>query len=247
MKRALIALGLTAVFVGSSARAEAPAAPAAAVSVDRAVVRFWAPDTGGVTSPRFVYYRVLAFEARLEALADPNRGAQPAPYRERHVSDALERHVAETVLSSLHIDPEPSDAELARQMEAARARLVQRAGSEEALFALTAAEGLGPRDLLELTRRQARASLYLDRMVATMLQPSEAELRTLHRTRNTPFRALPFEQIEPGLRRWYVAQRLASAVQSYYQNARSRIVLTLLGDLPGGAVPDWASSGKLRF
>jgi hypothetical protein len=205
------------------------------VPVDRALARFWAPDTGGVQSPHFVYERVLAFEARLEALADPNRSLGAQPYRARHVNDALERHIAETLLASLRIDPEPDEAALIRQIQSARARLLERVGGEDALARAALAEGLGARDLLQMLRRQARASLYLDRMVATMLDPSDAELRTLHRTRHNPFRELPFERIEPGLRRWYVGQRLAAAVQSFYQNARSRITFTPLSELPGGA------------
>jgi hypothetical protein len=177
---------------------------------------------------------VLAFEARIEALADPNR-TTTEPYRDRHVNDALERHVAETLLAGLHIEPEPGEAVLLRQIQSARTRLVERVGSEALLEQAAQAEGLGARDLLELLRRQARASLYLDRMVAPMLDPSDAELRALHRTRHNPFRELPFERIEPGLRRWYIGQRLAAAVQNFYQNARSRITLTPLGELPGGA------------
>jgi hypothetical protein len=108
-------------------------------------------------------------------------------------------------------------------------------GGQAALERAALAEGIGARDLLGVLRRQARASLYLDRMVAPMLDPSDAELRALHRTRQNPFRELPFERIEPGLRRWYVGQRLAAAVQNFYQNARSRITLTPLSELPGGA------------
>lgn len=211
---------------GRSAHAEP------SVLVDRAVVRFHAPDTGGTRSPAFVYQRVLAFEARLEALADGLRASDQAPYRERHVTAALERHVAESLLAGLRIDPEPSEAELARQTQSARASLLERVGGEAALGAAARAEGLGVRDVLEMLRRQARASLYLDRMVAPMLDPSDAELEALHRTRRTPFRDLPFEQIRPGLRRWYVAQRLSAAVQSYYQNARGRLTLTQIAELP---------------
>ncbi len=240
MRRLLLGLFATLAVAAPAAGVEA----GRAVVVEQAVVRFWAPDTGGAASPHFVYARVLAFEARVEALADPARGAASVPYRERHVNDALERHVAESVLAALHIEPEPSAAELTRQMDAARSRLAQRTGGLDQLEAAAGAEGLGARDLLEVTRRQARASLYLDRMVAPMLEPSTAELRTLHRTRNTPYRAAPFEQIEPGLRRWYVSLRLANAVQAYYQNARSRIVLTQLAPLPAGAVPDWAGAGR---
>src|SRR3954463_14107996 len=69
------------------------------VTVDRAVVRFEAPETGGARHPRFVFERELSFEARLEALADPDRAALgEAPYRDRHVTAALDRHIAETIL-----------------------------------------------------------------------------------------------------------------------------------------------------
>lgn len=225
----LFALGLG---LFAAAHAHAQGSP---LVVERAVARFWAPDTGGVQSPHFVYLRVLAFEARIEALADPNRGDGTEPYRDRHVNDALERHIAETLLAGLHIDPEPDEAVVVRQVQSARARLLQRVGGEAELNRAALAEGIGVRDLLEILRRQARASLYLDRMVAPMLDPSDAELRALHRTRQNPFRDLPFERIEHGLRRWYVAQRLASAAQNFYQNARSRITFTPLSELPGGA------------
>lgn len=221
MRLALAGFALALSLCAGSARAEP-------LIVDRAIARFWSPDTGGVRSPHFIYERVLSFEARLEALSDATQDTGGEPYRDRHLTAALERHVAETLLSSLHIDPEPTEAELLRQIQAARARLIERIGGEDALGRAAQAEGIGARDVLEILRRQARASLYLDRMVAPMLDPSSAELRTLHRTRHTPFRDLPFERIEPGLRRWYIAQRLSAAVQGFYQNARSRITLTLL-------------------
>ncbi|HEV8548397.1 MAG TPA: hypothetical protein VGQ57_05195, partial [Polyangiaceae bacterium] len=77
------------------------------VLVDRTVVRFTAPELGGPRAPRFVSARLLALEARLEALADPDSTAG-APYREHHVSAALERHVAEMLLANLRIEPEPT-------------------------------------------------------------------------------------------------------------------------------------------
>lgn len=201
--------------------------------VDRAVARFHAPDSGGARNPHFVYQRVLAFEARLEALADPDHDGN-APYRSRHLNAALERHVAETLLASLRIDPEPTPAELSQQILRARALIVQRAGGPESYQAALRAEGIGARDALQIARRQARASLYLDRMVAPMLEPTEAELRQVHRSRSSPFSELPFEQAREPLRRWYAARRLAAALQSYYQNARGRLTLTLLGDLEEG-------------
>jgi hypothetical protein len=202
-------------------------------AVDRAVARFFAPDTGGVKSPRFVYERVLSFQARLEALADPERDPAGKPYRSRHVVAALERHVAETLLASLHIDPEPSAIDLTRQIENARARLVERVGGELALRTAIDAEQMGARDVFAILRRQALASLYLDRMVAPMLEPTESELRALYARREARFRDLPYEAARPRLHRYYTARRLSAAVQAYYQNARGRLTLVLMGELPG--------------
>src|SRR3954452_14444176 len=101
------------------------------VPVDRAVVRFAAPETGGARHPRFVFERELSFEARLEALSDPDRGALgDAPYRERHVTAALDRHMAETILGALHIEPEPSPADIEHQEQLAHRMLSDRAGGE---------------------------------------------------------------------------------------------------------------------
>jgi len=218
-----VALGLSLWGLAWTARAEP-------VVVDRVVVRLIAPETGGVRSPRFISQRVLAFEARLEALADPDRiPGDQRPYRDRHVRAALERHITETLLASSHIDPEPRDAELTRQTRAARLMLIERIGGVQALQAAARAEGIENREILSILRRRARASIYLDRMVTPMLKPSEAELRNIHRTVRTPFQDKPFDQIESALSRWYVSRRLYAALASYYQNARSRVEVTIIG------------------
>jgi len=214
---AALALGLV---VSLPARAEP-------IVVDRTVVRFSAPELGGPRSPRFITARALALEARIEALADPDR-APGVPYRERHLSAALERHVAETLLANLRIEPEPTAEDLRAQTDAARRLVEERVGGAEALADAARAEGIGQRELVELFQRQARASLYLDRMVAPMLSPSDAELRVLFRNERTPFRDAPFETVLPGLRRWYVSTRLQTALAAYYQNARSRLRVVFL-------------------
>src|SRR5260370_40508804 len=71
--------------------ATAQTTPARAV-VDRAVVRFYAPEVGGTAQPRFVSERTLAFEARLEAIAD-RPGSVGDRYDGRHVRAALDHHV----------------------------------------------------------------------------------------------------------------------------------------------------------
>ena len=200
------------------------------VVIDRAVVRFIAPEAGGVRSPRFIFERELAFEARLEALADPDRVPGSEPYRERHVRAALERHIAETLLASLRIEPEPSAAELKRLTEAARLILYERVGGAGVFEQAARGEGLEAREQLAILRRQARASLYLDRMVAPMLKPSDAELSLIHKTAPPALRDRPLAEVSGVLRRWYVGRRLAAALQSFFQNARSRLEITLIGD-----------------
>src|SRR6188768_4357467 len=114
--RPFVVLGYLVALASAGASPNARAEP---VVLERAVVRFYAPEIGGVEHPRFIYERRLAFEARLAALADQDRGGDRG-YRERHVSAALERHISEVLLASLRIDPEPSEAALLRQVELAR-------------------------------------------------------------------------------------------------------------------------------
>jgi hypothetical protein len=201
-------------------------ASAQKITLDRAIVRFYAPETGGVERPRFITERGLAFEARLEALSDQQRTDDT--YRERQVSAALERHVSEVLLASLRIEPEPAEATIGRQVELARKLLIDRVGGEEALKAAQRAEGIGNSELSALLRRQARASLYLDRMVAPMLRPSDAELEAIQRSAPMALQSESFARARPLLLRWYVSRRLSSAMSSFFQEARSRVTITLL-------------------
>jgi hypothetical protein len=215
------ALAALAIVFGASA------ARAAAVLVDRSAVRFDAPETGGPLHPQFVFERELAFEARLEALADPDK-AGGAPYLDRHVRSALERHVAEELLAHLAMDPEPRAEEIARRAESARAILEQRVGGATGLAEAAKAEGVDASEVDRLVQREARASLYLDRMVAPMLEPSEAELREVHHSTTNPFRAQRFEDVIGALRKWYVSERLEAALGAFYQNARGRVHVVVI-------------------
>jgi hypothetical protein len=206
------------------ARADTPAAERNTI-LDRVVVRWQAPETGGPSKPQFIFERELAFEARLEALADPD--PEPGPYHERHVRAALERHIAETLLASLPILKQPEPRAIAALAEVARGILEQRVHGRPKLIAAAAAEGLGSDELDALLRRQARATVYLDQMVVPMLEPGELELRDLLRSGATPFKDQPFEAVKDDLSRWYVGQRLAQAVEAYFQNARSRVMISV--------------------
>lgn len=225
---------------GARAQAEAASTPSQSaekpasatpvpVLVDRVVARFSVPETGGTLSPHYLFERELAFEARIEALADPTfQPTDETPYRSHHLQAALERHIAETLLASLNIAPAPSPERVDAQIRAARVLLTEQVGGALALQNAARAEGLGDLEVRDLLRRKARASLYLDQMVAPMLEPSEAELRRVHRSGKTPFQGQRYGAIASKLRRWYVARRLGEAALAYYQNARARLTLEYL-------------------
>lgn len=197
---------------------------ASRVVLDRVVVRFTSPETGGIDAPRFVLERELAFAARLEALADPTFRAGPGdPYGPAHLRAALERRIAETILESLEVSPQPTEKDIQARVNTAQAALAERVGGAAALNEAARAEGLGSLEIYRLLQRQARASLYLDRMVAPMLRPSDAELRALHRAGRTPFSKQSFEVARSPLLRWLVSKRLSDAVLAFYEGARSRL------------------------
>lgn len=200
----------------------------APVALDRTAVRFDAPETGGTSHPQFIFERELAFEARIEALADSDRAERRGAFLDRHLRSALERHIAEELLAHLPMDPEPERDEIARRVVAARAILEQRVGGAADLLNAARAEGLDTTEVDRLVVREARASLYLDRMVAPMLEPSEAELREVHRATSNPFRAQRFDEIAEPLRKWFVGQRLEAALGAFYQNARARVHMVIL-------------------
>jgi hypothetical protein len=218
----LAALAMLAVAT-PAARADTPAERNTVL--DRVVVRWQAPETGGPAYPQFIFERELAFEARIEALADPDLDSEPGPYHERHIRAALERHIAESLLAKLPVLKEPGSKAIAALAEVARGILEQRVHGRARLIAAAAAEGMGSGELDALLRRQAKASVYLDQMVAPMLETGELELRDLLRSGATPFKDRPFDAVKDELSRWYVGQRLAQAVEAYFQNARSRVVI----------------------
>lgn len=222
--RALVTLALVVTSVGSVA----PSAAETRVPLDRTVVRFDAPETGGRRQPHFIFERELAFEARLVALADPAHPSEEEPFRRHHLQAALERHIAETLLASLTIAPEPTPEEITAQSEAARVMLIEQVRGEERLVKAALAEGISSLELRSLLRRRARASLYLDRMVAPMLAPSLLELRRFHAEGKTPFSSEPFEKVEAPLRRYYVARSLSTTLSTYFQNARARLRIEFL-------------------
>lgn len=198
--------------------------------VDRVVVRFWAPELGGVDAPSYIFERELAFEARLVALADRQFvPTEQEPFTQAHVREALERHVAEAILESLRVTPTPTASDISERVRAAEASLSSELGGATVLGQVAHVEGLEQREVYRFLQRRARASLYIDRMVAPMLSPSEAELQALHASGRTPFSRQSYAVAATALRRWYIARNLRHAVQTYYNGARARIKLTVVG------------------
>lgn len=219
------ALGGASRKPGAAAGAHAALPALDTTPIDRVVVRWHAPETGGIDKPQFVLARELAFEARLEALADPD--PDRAVFRDRHVRSALDRHIAETLLASLRVVPEPTPREIEARADRAQAVLEQRVGGPVPLAQAAAAEGMSDGEVRAILVRQAKASLYVDRMIAPMLEPTIQELRGLQETGQTPFSGMDLEDenVRERMRRWYLGVRLAQALETYYQNARSRVTI----------------------
>ncbi len=218
-------LAATALFaawlgVASAARAEGDVP----VVVDRVVARFRPSDSTGDTAAHVVFARELSFEARIEAMAlGDSPETRPS---ERHIRSALARHVTETLLGELPLEPAATPIEIGERAARARALLEARVGGRPRLARALELDHISTDELDALMRRAARASLYLDRMVAPLVEPSDAELRELHATGQTPFSDTPFVDAAPDVRRWVVSRRLAEALDAFYQRARARILVT---------------------
>jgi hypothetical protein len=234
--RALVAVLLVGgAAVASPQRASAQAPPPRAV-VDRAVVRFYAPETGGTAHPRFIDERTLAFEARLEALAEGAATAQAADgYPERQVRSALEHDITEELLAGLArklIDgspptKRPDAAELASIGDDLAEAWYERLGGRARVDAAASAEGLDPTEIDAILARQALAAWYLDRAVTPVLKPSEEQLRDVFRSSAQPYVGRSFEDVRPALSRWFVLQRVRLAESTFYQAARAHVVLVV--------------------
>jgi hypothetical protein len=232
-RAAVYGLGL-AVLSASSARAT-PESPVAHVVVDRPVVRFFAPEIGGAEQPRFVDERTLAFEARLEVIAERADGIG-AGYDERHIHAALDHHLSEEMLASLAGKliagsppwQRPTKAELDRIGDALGAALFERLGGSGRVSAAAAAEGLDTSEVNALLQRQALAAWYIHRAMTPVLEPGEEQLREAFRTAAHPYRGQPFEAVRDALRGWLVIERVRAAEAAFLQSARTRMRVIVL-------------------
>ncbi|CAN5877215.1 hypothetical protein BH11MYX4_BH11MYX4_34840 [soil metagenome] len=212
-----------------------PSATASAqegVMPDRVAVRFIAPETGGVSRPRFLTERQLGFFARVEALIEqvPLEGDA---YPERYVRAATDRLVGRAMLAGLLVQGGSEPPDLPRLTEDARAELADRIGGVAVLEDALQREGLDEGELAAFLRDKVRALWYVDKNVQPILAVSEDSLREAYRSTTHPFRTLKYEDAKVRLRRWLVSERMRSAELEFLQSARARIkIATILVTTP---------------
>ena len=202
------------------------------VMPDRVAVRFIAPETGGVSRPRFLTERQLGFFARVEALIEqvPLEGDA---YPERYVRAATDRLVGRAMLAGLLVQGGSEPPDLPRLTEDARAELADRIGGVAVLEDALQREGLDEGELAAFLRDKVRALWYVDKNVQPILAVSEDSLREAYRSTTHPFRTLKYEDAKVRLRRWLVSERMRSAELEFLQSARARIkIATILVTTP---------------
>ena len=231
MALAALASVIPLVTFAEGARADDTVRASDRAFVDRVAVRFWSPETGGSSRPRFITERELAFEARLEALGEDSNFGNAGVYQERHVRAATERHVAEELLSSLMIEHGTDPRDLPKLVLRARAALVDRVGGPPAFEGAMAAEGIDEGEVEALLRRQVRAAIYVDRSITTILRPTEEDLREVFRTDAHPYKGMKLDDVRERFQRWLVGERLRQAESGFLQAARTRVKIV---NVPGG-------------
>ncbi len=221
-----------ALFVcGATVHADVPAGPAPITS-DAVVVRFHSPETGGAARPRYVTARALAYEARLVALElAPDEPDASVTYDDRNVRAALDQIVAEEMLAKLPLEREPDVPTLDRVAELLRDATRERVGGPTAFDRASATEGLGPDEVQAIMRRRARAAMYVDRVIGSVLHPSEEQLREVYRTTAHPYRAKRFDDCHDELTRWIVLERVRAAETAFLQSARARVTIVYTGGI----------------
>jgi hypothetical protein len=207
-------------------------ASAAPRTVDRVVVRYFAPETGGAARPRFVTERELAFFARVESRAEGVEAVK-GDYPARFVRAALDRIVAEDMLAQLQVRRGVEPPELPRLADEARAELELRVGGPSRLAAIMDEESFDDGELRGSLMRRVRAAYYVDRAIQPILRPSEEELRSAFRTSLHPLRSFRFEDVRPEMARWLVQERLRLVALDFLQAARARVTLAFVAPLGG--------------
>ncbi len=217
-----VAVALAFVLLATGALA----ADAPEVLVDRVAVRFYAPETGGVTHPRFITERTLAFEARLDAMAD-GAGPELLP-DDRHLHAALDRHVVEEILATLDVSSGSAQSDVSALVREARGALEERVGGAAKIAIAAEEEGMGAEEVQAYFERRGRAAAYLDRAVTRFLHPQDEQLHEVFRSSPHPYRGRPYDDVRALLSRWYAFERLKALEASFLQTARARLTVVMI-------------------
>ena len=239
-----LCLALTLLYPTGEPKAEPGAPPKGPFRIDRVAVRWHSAATGGIDRPQFVSARKLAFLARLEALVSDKNVKKG--YESKHIRRALQRHITETILANLPVNPEPTAKQIGDYAEDARKVLhrqiivhqkpkktqLSKKDIKKLGFAYVQRaaikEGIEGADLDAVLARRARASWYLDKTVAPMLEPSSTQLINLQRSGTTPYTSIGFDQARQALRDWYLTNQLRLALDRYYNTVRTAVKVRVL-------------------
>jgi hypothetical protein len=181
---------------------------------------------GGTTRPRFLTLREVVFFARLEAVIEG--GSAGPELLTRFGRPAVERLIAQEMLSALQIEQGSEPPELPKLARELREVLELRVGGAEALSALRRAEGIAETELASFLQKRARATYYADQTLATILRPTEDELFLAFRGSSHPYRGARFEEVRARFLRYYAFERMRVIELDYVQSARNRVMVTYL-------------------
>ena len=219
-----LGLGLAAFLFAGIAHAQP-------VVADRAAVRWFSPETGGASRPRFLTERELGLFARIEALIE-QLPVEADVYPERYARAAVDRLVARAMLASLLVQRGSEPPDLPRLALDARAELADRIGGPAVLDDAMQREGIEESELLMFLRDQVRATWYVDKAITPVISVTEDSLREAFRSTLHPFKNQKFEDARPRLRRWLVTERMRSAELEFLQSARTRIKIAAVLPVP---------------
>jgi hypothetical protein len=197
-----------------------------AFPVDRASVRYLAPETGGSARPRFITEREISLFCRLESLTE--EGVVSSESLERYQRVVTLRIIAEEMLSQLQIESGSEPPKLMDLATKAREALDGRAGGAASVNKALLAEGMTESELSRYLLVRARAMAYVDRNATPLFQPSEDALYSAWRSMQHPFKVGTYEETKKRFADYFVYERFRTLELDFVQSARGRLVLNYL-------------------
>jgi hypothetical protein len=194
--------------------------------LDRAAVRFTAPETGGLTRPQVFTERELACLARIEALIEEH--TVTADYADRYRRAVTQRAIGEELLAALQVARGSEPRNLPALTGQLRRDIEERVGGAETLSAALRAEGVASEELDHWLRQRVRAGSYADANIAPLFSIAEDELFGLYQASEHPFKGRTFADARSDFMRFVASERLRRIATEYLQSARSRVVVSYL-------------------